>query len=123
MTPDARRRPDGQATVELALALPVVVMMLLAVVQLVVVVRDQLAVIHAAREAVRAASVSGAPAGDGAAAARQAVRLAPLDVTVGAGGNTVEVTVSHVTRTDVPLVGALLPDVTVRATATMRLEP
>jgi hypothetical protein len=37
--------------------------------------------------------------------------------------DTVSVTVGHVTHTDVPLIGALLPDVTVTATATMALEP
>ena len=40
----------GQAVVELALALPLLVLFLLTVVQLTVVVRDQLAVVHAARE-------------------------------------------------------------------------
>ena len=120
------RRPGadrGQAAVELALALPLVVLMLLAVVQLVVVARDQLAVVHAAREGARAAAVSGAPAGDGAAAARAAIALSPLDVDVSVGGGAVRVSVRHVTVTDIPLVGALLPDVEVRAGATMRLEP
>lgn len=117
------RGDRGQSTLELALAMPVVAMLLLAVVQLVVVARDQLAVIHAAREGARAAAVSGAPSGDGAAAARSATALEPLDVTVDAGSSSVVVTVSHVTPTDVPLIGALLPDVTVRATATMRNEP
>ena len=51
----ATRADRGQATVEFALALPFVVMLLLGVVQVVVVVRDQLAVGLAAREAARAA--------------------------------------------------------------------
>ena len=45
-----------QATVELALVLPVVATLLLAVVQVGLVVRDQIRVTHAAREAARAAA-------------------------------------------------------------------
>ena len=50
-------RTRGQATVELALVLPLVVFGLLAILQVGLVVRDQVAVVHAAREAARAASV------------------------------------------------------------------
>ena len=72
-------RDHGQATVELALCLPVVCMFLLAVVQVGVVVRNRLAVDYAARVGARAAAVStsGSAASDAAAAA---VRLHPLDV-------------------------------------------
>lgn len=123
-----RQRPTGttapehgQAAVELALAFPLLAVFLLAGVQLVVVGRDQLAVIHAAREGARAAAVSSSP-GDGLGAARASTPLA-VSVTVGSGGGVVRVTVTRRVPTDVPLVGPLLPDVTVRATATMRLEP
>src|SRR4029078_2878808 len=44
-------RTRGQATVELALVLPLVVFALLAILQVGLVVRDQVAVVHAAREA------------------------------------------------------------------------
>ncbi|MGC4243505.1 MAG: TadE/TadG family type IV pilus assembly protein [Herbaspirillum sp.] len=113
----------GQATVELALGLPLVCLVLLGVVQLAVVVRDQLAVQLAAREAARAAAVSADAGGAGAAAGRAAVRLAPLDVQVAVSGNSVTATAVYVEHTDVPLIGLLLPDVRVTATATMRLEP
>jgi Flp pilus assembly protein TadG len=109
--------------VELALALPVLVMLLLASVQVTMVVRDQLAVVHAAREAARAAAVSTDGGGDGVAAAHQAVALDDLDVSIAADGTTVRATVHHLVHTDVPLIGALVPDVDVRATATMRVEP
>ncbi len=122
--PRAGRWTDvGQATVELALALPVLVMLLLAAVQVTLVVRDQLAVVHAAREAARAAAVSTDASGDGIAAAHQAVALDDLDVSIAADGTTVRATVRHVVHTDVPLIGALVPDVEVSATATMRVEP
>jgi Flp pilus assembly protein TadG len=115
-------RQRGQASVELALALPLLVIWLLAIVQLTLIVRDQLAVIHAAREGARAAAVSASPGSAASAAARQAIKESPLSVNT-ATGSTVTVQVSYASRTNVPLVGALLPDITVRATATMQWEP
>lgn len=121
------RRPRaadrGQATVELALALPLLCLLVLAVVQVGVVVRDRLAVQLAAREAARAAVVAADPAAVGTPAAQRAVQLRPLQVRVEAGGDTVTVTVTYIEPTDVPLIGALLPDVEVSATVTMAVEP
>lgn len=118
-----RRGDRGQAVVELALALPLVCMLLLAIVQMAVVVRDQLAVHLAAREAARAAAVAGAPAAAGATAALRTTELRPLDVHVVERNDAVAVTVRYVHHTDVPLVGLLLPDITLAATVTMGLEP
>ncbi len=117
------RRDHGQATVELALCLPLLFVFLLGIVQLVVIVRDQLAVQLAAREAARAAAVAAPMAASADAAAARAVTLRPLVVSTSSSGDTVTVTVSHVTHTDVPLIGSLLPDITVAAAATMALEP
>lgn len=116
-------RDRGQAAVELALCLPLLFLFLLGIVQLVVIVRDQLAVQLAAREAARAASVAASSAASADTAANRAVTLRPLLLSTGISIDTVTVTVSHVTRTDVPLIGALLPDITVNAAATMALEP
>jgi Flp pilus assembly protein TadG len=118
-----RRPDDGQATVELALCLPVVVLLVLGVVQVAVVVRDQLAVELAAREGARAAAVSAAPADAGASAAARAAPSLSLDTTTVVGAGTVTVTVSAPSHTDVPLIGALVADVRVSATVTMALEP
>ena len=118
-----RNGDKGQATVELALCLPLLFLFLLGIVQLVVVVRDQLAVQLAAREAARAAAVAAPSAGAAQGAAGRAVSLRPLSVATALSIDTVTVTVSHVTHTDVPLIGALLPDFTVDAAATMALEP
>ncbi len=96
---------------------------LLGIVQLVVIVRDQLAVQLAAREAARAAAVATPSAAAAQGAATQAVSLRPLMVATETSAATVTVTISHVTRTDVPLIGALLPDIAVTASATMALEP
>lgn len=119
-------RDRGQSSVEVALLLPLVAVLLLAVVQVGLVVRDQVLVVHAAREAARAAAVDPA---EGAArdAAEAATALAParLDVSVsgrGDPGSRVAVAVTYASPTVVPLVGRLLGDVTVTARATMRVE-
>jgi hypothetical protein len=118
------RADDGQAAVELALALPVVAVVLLATVQVVIVGRDQVAVIHAAREGARAAAVAADPVSAAHRAAIEASGLAAGRLTVGvASGDVVRVTVEHRTSTEVPLVGRLVGDVTVRASAVMRHEP
>lgn len=113
---------SGQATVELALALPLLMVFLLGAVQLTLVIRGQLAVTHAARAAARAASVSASPTRAAAAAARAATSLERLDVRTENGTRTVRVTVLARVATDVPLVGALIGDVTVSATAVMAVE-
>jgi TadE-like protein len=121
-----RAADAGQATVELALVLPLVVGLLLAIVQAAVLARDQILVTHAAREAVRAAAVDDDPA----AARRAAEQAGPLvtdrlDVEVvdrGAVGGRVRVVVRYRAPTGVPLVGALVDDIRLDAEATMRVE-
>jgi hypothetical protein len=115
-----RARPEsGQAAVELALVLPAVVLLLLALVQFAVVARDELLVVHAAREAARAASV----AGSGVIAADRVLPGAKVDVSGGARvGDLVVADVSYRSVTDLPLVGALVPDPWLHARVTMRAE-
>ena len=120
------RGDGGQASVELALVLPLVMLLLLAVVQLGLVVRDQILVVHAAREAVREAAVD--PAADAprrAALASSTLSDTRLTVTTtgrGAVGSRVRVEVAYRASTGVPLLGAAMGDVTLRASATMRVE-
>ena len=109
--------------VELALCLPLLFVFLLGIVQVLVIVRDQLAVELAARESARAAAVAASPDSAAEHAALQTISLRPLRVETSTSTDLVTVTVSHVTHTDVPLIGALLPDITVTAAATMALEP
>jgi hypothetical protein len=112
--------------VELALVLPLVAGLLLAIVQAGVLARDQILVTHAAREAVRAAAVDDDPA----AVRRAAEQAGPLvidrlDVEVverGEVGGRVRVVVRYEAPTGVPLVGPLVSDVTLDAAATMRVE-
>ncbi len=124
----SRARDHGQSTVELAIVLPVVVVLLLLVVQFTLVIRDQVLVVHAAREAARSAAVA-ATDDRSEAARRGGTGAGPLDpdrlrVTEAAlpGSQRVRVRIDYVSRTDLPLVGALLPDVDLSSDATMRLE-
>jgi Flp pilus assembly protein TadG len=120
------RGDGGQAAVELALVLPLVVVVLLAVVQVGLVVRDQILVVHAAREAAREAAVE--PAADAprrAALAGSALADDRLSVTSsgrGGPGSRVRVEVRYRAPTAVPLVGKAVGDLTLEATATMRVE-
>jgi len=118
-------RDEGQASVELALCLPVVALLLLLVVQAGLVVADQVAVVQAAREAARRASVDPDPE-----AARRAAlggRLGPdrTSVTIeplAGSPPRVRATIRHRAATDVPIVGPLLPEVELDAAAVMAVE-
>ena len=116
-------RDRGQATVEFAIALPLVAVLVLGIVQLVVVARDQLGVDLAAREGARAAAVAADPRRAAIGAARAAVGLDGLDVTVTEAGGRVTVTVRYRSATEVPIVGLLVGDVEVTAAVTMQRDP
>lgn len=120
-----RRRPgeSGQATVELALALPAVLLALLAIVQAGLVVADHVRTVHVAREAARAVAVDGRPGAAPAAVAAAGGEGCSASVSrPAAAGATLVVTVTCRSPTDVPLVGVLVPDVEVRSRAAMRVE-
>lgn len=108
-----RRRQRGQASVELALALPLVALILLAVVQIALVLHAQLLVTHAAREAARAASVSDQPTRAARDAALGAGPFAPdrLDVTSSPAGANIRVSVFYRFPLNVPLVSRLFPSI------------
>ena len=111
---------------ELALLLPLVVMLLLAVVQVGLVARDAVLVVHATREAVREAAVTAATgaarraaeAGSGLTGPRLTVDVVRRD----SPGGQVQVVVRYRAPTGVPLVGQLVPDVRLSSRATMRVE-
>ena len=127
------RTQRGQATVELALTLPVVILALLLVVQVGLVARSQVLVVHAAREGARAAAVGGSSSTVRAAAASSPgldarhMRV-DVDVDVGVagggigGGALARVEVRYRAPTDVPLVGALLGEPELTAEVAMRVE-
>jgi Flp pilus assembly protein TadG len=126
---EERRRAGGdqaQASVELALLLPLVVLLLLAILQVGLLARDVVLVGHASREGARAAATDPSP-GAAAAAAHDSSGLEPERMVVsvsgrGAPGSRVRVTVVYRAPTQVPLVGELLGDPTIRSATTMRVE-
>jgi Flp pilus assembly protein TadG len=121
------RDDRGQAAVEVALALPVVFVAVLAVAQVLVVGAEQVALVHATREAARAASLveDGDPAAAGPEAGRRA--SGPLDperltIAVTASGTRVTATGAY-RATMLPIVGRLLGPRRLDATTVMGREP
>ena len=119
---NAGQSDAGQTTAELAVIFPVVLVLALALVQAALVLRDDLALTSAAREAARAASLDPDPGRAERAAAAvlpgATVRSEPRP----AVGELVRVWVSYRSPTTVPLVGPLLPDPVLVARAAMRVE-
>jgi Flp pilus assembly protein TadG len=118
-----RGRDRGQAAVEFAIALPLVVVLVFGVIQVAVVVRDQIAIELAAREGARAAAVSDSPAAAARSAASAATSLRPIDTSTSVSSTTVEVTVRHTTRTRLPGLGPIIGSVELEASVTMAREP
>ena len=120
--PDA----SGQSTVELALGLPALALVLALVVEVGLVAGDQVRLWHAAREAARVAVVDPDLADVEDAAARSG--LEDLEVSVSpeptyrVQGEPLEVEVQYRPGGHVPLVGELFSRLTMRASAAMRIE-
>ena len=122
MTRDER----GQSTVELALCLPLVVIVLAMVVQVGLVASDHVRVWHAAREAARVAAVDADEgaikrAAEGAGVGPLEIAIEPQDI-YRRQGEPVTVSVSYSPSTRVPLIGSLFEDLTLDAEASMRIE-
>ena len=106
--------------------LPLIMAVVLALVQVGLLVRDHILVVHSAREAARAAAVD--PTTEAAAAAALAATgLDPNKLQVDtAGGRTsgglLHVTVRYRPEPAVPIVGRLFPDVTIQEVLTVRVE-
>lgn len=119
-----RRGEGGQSAVELALVLPLIALLVLCVVQVGLVVRDQVLVIHAAREAARTGAVDPRPSASRAAAVRASgLDPARLELTMTGGADEVRAAIRYKSPTEVPIVGPLVPDVTLEARLSMRREP
>lgn len=112
----------GQATVELAVVLPFIVLLAAALIQCGLIVGDQLAVWNAARNAARAASVSPDPQLSAEQAANDAVALRPLQVTLTTLDDVISAHVAYIDPTDLPFIGLLFPSITLEATVTMPRE-
>lgn len=110
----------GQATVELALVLPLLFSFVLVLVQLGLLCRDQVLAVHAARQAARVAAIDG---DDGAAvgAALAATGLDPqrLTVELDRSGSSVRAAVHYDSPIVVPLLRRLRPELQLEAAVTM----
>lgn len=113
---------SGQATVELAIVLPFIVLLAAALIQFGLIVADQLAVWNAARSAARAAAISPEPQVAAQQVAYDAVGLRPLQVTLTTFNDVVSVHVVYIDRTDLPIIGLLFPEITLEATVAMLRE-
>lgn len=116
----------GQSTVELALCLPLVVIILAALVQVGLLAIDNVKLWHAAREAARVAAVDSDHAEISRAAERSG--LQGLDIEVEPGdlyrrqGEPVTVHVSYSPSTRIPVIGSLFDELVMEADASMRIE-
>ena len=121
----ASRRERAQATVEFALILPLVVVVFVLGLDGVLIARDELLVVHSAREGARVAAVTGDLA-QAASAAKS--RGAPADaavslVSIGGGSNElVTVTVRWSLTNRVLLLGPVGNSLSVSHSVTMRRE-
>ncbi len=106
--------------------LPLLLAVVLALVQVGLLVRDHVLVVHAAREAARAAAVD--PTVETAtAAATAATELDPARLHVGitgsrSAGGRLRIAVSYRPKLEVPIVGRLFPEVSIREELTVRVE-
>lgn len=117
---------SGQATLELALCLPLVAVVVAGVVATGVIVSDQVRLSHAARDAARMAVVD-TDAADVASAAEDA-GLRPLELAISpapalrVAGRPLTVSLTYHPAVNVPLVGGLFDSFTLHASSTMRIE-
>lgn len=115
-------RDRGQATVEFALTLPLIVIIVLMFLQVLVVVLERVQVINATRNAVRAAVVSADPVSAANRAARRSYS-AEFSVNTQVSDDWVKVEISRRVTTDLPIVGRFIPDFDIASSFTMMLEP
>ena len=116
------RPQDGQATVEFALLLPGIVIVVLVLFQSMIVGHDYLLVTNATREAARAASVDPSNV-DAINAVQRSLPGAQLTIfRTGGIGSQLTATVRWHARTSLPLVGPMLPDPWLESSVTMRVE-
>lgn len=113
----------GQASVELALALPIVLLVLLGLLQVGVFMLEQVQVSGAAREGAREATVSPQRGRIQAAAERAAPKLSlSLNIQRGSTRGAPATVVVTARPTRLPMVGAIVSGFNLKAAATMRIE-
>ena len=118
--------PKAQSTVELALLTPVIFTLLLWIAQFGLVLNQKITVTQAARESARAVAIHN----DTAVAREAALASANLSanrlkVSVSGDANPGELVTVHLNYafpTDIPVVGALIGDINLSSSVTMRAE-
>lgn len=115
-------RDRGQATVEFALVLPLLIVLLWTFAEIVVVLRDHVLVTHAAREAARVASVQGVGPAALAAARDRSGLGDSLRIDLRRSGSDVHAVASLAVADDLPILGRIRPGLTVSAAVVMLSE-
>jgi hypothetical protein len=115
--------PDsGQATVELALVMPLIIGLLIIILNAGLVVRDQLAVWHAASAGARAASISPDSPDVVQQAVEAEVQLRPLHLHIVRDGDLVTVEATYPRTFGLWLIGGIAPPLILSATVTMHVQ-
>ena len=118
-----RSFPDsGQATVELALLMPLIIVLLLIILNVGLVVRDQLAVWHAASAGARAASLSPDSPDVVQQAVEDEVGLRPLHLHIVRDDQLITVEVQYLRTIDLWLIKHIVPPLTLTASVTMHVQ-
>ena len=118
-----RSEPDsGQATVELALVMPLIIGLLLIILNVGLVVRDQLAVWHAASAGARAASISPDSPDVVQQAVEDEVGLRPLHLQIVRDEQLITVEVKHPRTINLWLIKHIGPPLTLTASVTMHVQ-
>ena len=121
-----RRDERGQATVELALCLPLLALVCAGLVETSLVALDQVRVWHAAREAARAAAIEPDPSAAEEAAERSGLRGLEVSVEPASEerspGRPATVTVTYRYDSRIPVLGLAFERAVLDAQATTRIE-
>ena len=113
---------SGQATVELALVMPLIIVLLLIILNVGLVVRDQLAVWHAASAGARAASISPESPDVVQQAVEAEVQLRPLRLHIVRDEQFITVEVQYPRTINLWLIKHIVPPLTLSASITMHVQ-
>jgi hypothetical protein len=117
-----REHDSGQATVELALVMPLIIGLLLIILNVGLIVRDQLAVWHAASAGARAASISPDSPDVVQQAVESEVKLRPILLRIVRDGDLITVEAKYPRTIGLWLLKYISPPLTLSATVTMHVQ-
>lgn len=118
-----RNEPDsGQATVELALVMPLIIGLLFIILTTGLLVRDQLAVWHAASAGARAASISPDSPDVVQQAVEDEVGLRPMHLQIIRDEQLITVEVQYPRTINLWLIKHIIPPLTLSASVTMHVQ-